>query len=418
MKYDTFRHSCYDLYTIKTDKFNSFKVEIIFKMKCTKENLTLSALLFDVLMDSNKMYKTNKELTRALELLYDANMYSNITRVGDMLIISCTIDVIDYGKIEKNIIYRAIDLLFMCIFNPNLVNDKFSYKIIQKVKRELVKEIKSAREDAKQTSILNALSLLDEKSPRALSISGSLDVLDCVSQDSLHDFYKNFLEETIKEIYVLGNVDPSAIDQYIHENVKFNSIPNRDFKIYLDEIKTRRMKKVGEAKGDQINYVEIYKLNGLTDYEQDYVITIFNAIWGSGSLESRLYKALRKDKGLCYNVNAYYQKYDRCLIVHTAIDPKNIKEVEKIIKKTLIEMVKTEVSDKELDSSKMLIKNSLLLTCDNATKIIDNALFRNMNLIESIDERRKMFDKVSKSDIKKVAKKIRLVVSYRMDGLK
>lgn len=415
MKYDLFEHSCYNLYTIKTDRFNTNRIEIVFKLKCTKENLTYTALLFDVLTESNSKYKTRKELSRALEDLYDADMYSSVTRVGGMIIASIIIEIVNF-KSDKDLTRKAVDILFSCIFNPHLINGKFSYKVVEKMKRSMTNDIKSIKEDTKQSSILEALKCLNEDSPRCFSISGALDVLENVREDSLYEFYRTLLNEADKEIYVVGDIDPKKIDDYIYESIKFNSITEKNNNVYLDEIKTKRIKKSVLSDDMQANYVEVYSLNGLTFFEREYVVTVFNAIWGSGSLESRLYKALRGKKGLCYNVNAYYQKYDRCLIVHTAVEPQNVDEVSKIINKTLTEMIKTDVTDRELLSSKMMITNSLMLIKDSPKKLVDNYLFKNMNLIEDEYKRKECFNKVSKADIKKMAKKIKLAVTYSVGG--
>ena len=133
---------------------------------------------------------------------------------------------------------------------------------------------------------------------------------------------------------------------------------------------------------------------------------VFNALWGSASLESRLYSALRGKRGLCYNVSAYYQKYDKCLIVHSAIDNKKVKEASKIIKATLRDIIKNGISNIELNSSKKIILNTISLISDSPTRIIDNLMFENMNILDNIDERKRKFNMVTNSDIIQLAKKI------------
>ena len=225
MKYDLFKHNCYDLYTIKTDNFSITRIEIVFKLKCTKENISFLALLFDVLMYSSNKYKTAKELTRALERLYDANMYSSITRVGKMLIASAVIEVLDSDILNKSLVCDAIDMIFECIFNPNLINGLFPYKIVEITKRNILDEIKSVKEDVKQSSILESLKLLGSDDIRSLSISGDEEILKNITPESLYEFYRWFLNESIKDVYVLGNINPNQIDKYIFDNIKFNSIP-------------------------------------------------------------------------------------------------------------------------------------------------------------------------------------------------
>ena len=366
-------------------------------------------------MECNSKYKSNKELNKALESMYDANMYSSITRVGGMLIISAVIEVIDYKGIEEKLEKDAIDLLFKSIFSPYLINGQFPFKMVEDAKKRIAIQIDEVKEDVKQQSILKALELIND-GIRSLSMSGDGEVLNKISQENLYSFYKNLLEEADKDIFVVGNINPKEIDEYIFSKSEFNSITDRSIDVYLSEIKSKEISEQDEYKSSQTNYVQIYSLNGLSEYERDYVTSVFNAIWGSGSLESRLYKALRGKRGLCYNVSTYYQKYDKCLIVHTAIDPSSVNEVSKIIKKSITDIIKTGISDEELDSTKKLIKNSLDLIKDNQTKVVDNILFQSMGLIESEDTRKEKFDLVSSSDIRSLLKKLKLIISYRMGG--
>ena len=225
-------------------------------------------------------------------------------------------------------------------------------------------------------------------------------------------------EKSIKEVYVLGNINSNMIDEYIFNNIKFNSIPIIDIPIYLRDLKAKRLNKNYGLDTKLVNYVEIYSIPKLTYFEENYVMIVFNAIWGSASLESRLYKALRTKRGLCYNVNTYYQKYDKCLILHSKVESKKIKEVSKIIKSTLRELIKNGVTSKEVTSAKRIILNTISLIKDSPTKLIDNLMFQNMNILDNIDERRKQFNKITSDDVIKLAKKLKLIITYSQGDLK
>ena len=49
-------YGSYNLYTIKTDRFKTCHVEIIFRNNVVPEELTIRNVLFDTLLESNKNY--------------------------------------------------------------------------------------------------------------------------------------------------------------------------------------------------------------------------------------------------------------------------------------------------------------------------------------------------------------------------
>ena len=52
-------YGSYNLYTIKTDRFKTCHVEIIFRNNVVPEELTIRNVLFDTLLESNKNYQTH-----------------------------------------------------------------------------------------------------------------------------------------------------------------------------------------------------------------------------------------------------------------------------------------------------------------------------------------------------------------------
>ena len=190
MKYENFENDCYNLYTIKTDKFKNCHMEIVFRNKCSKENLTLSALLFDVLMENNKECDTRKKLARKLQELYNLNIYAVNTRIGNSIFSNVISDFLDPKYMDKESLEEIIKLTFSMIFEPNILNDAFDDETFERVKKRLLIEIESLKEDPKQMSILSAFKAIDENSPRAFNASGDAEILKNITSKKLYKYYK------------------------------------------------------------------------------------------------------------------------------------------------------------------------------------------------------------------------------------
>lgn len=416
MKYECFKNDCYNLYTIKTDKFKSSHIEVIFKNNFNKENITYSALLFDSLMENTKEYNTKKTFLRKLESLYNTNIYSTNTRIGTMLLTSINVDFLNPKYMTEESLEEIIKVLGEVIFNPNVECEEFDEETFDRLKKKLYEEIESVKENLKEKSILDALKEIDP-GIRSQICSGNIEVLKEITPKKLYKFYQKTLEESEISVYAVGNIDMKKLDKLFKKYFKFTSITSKKGKLFLDELNNKKTLNISKKSDDtQLNFVQIYSLNKLDYKEENYVMPIFNLLWGSGSLESKLYKQMRSENSLCYGVNTLYQKYDRILIVHSAIDKENYEKAIKIIKNTLNEMAKGNITIEELDSVKKILTNSLKMAYDSPNRLIDNYLFKNLANLDDIEKRIEEFNKVTIQDLIKISKKIKLLINYRIGG--
>ena len=76
MEYKLYKRDTYNIHTIKTDKFRSCRLELIFRHNFKEENVCLDNILTDFLIFSSKEYPKRKDVVLKLEDLYGASMYS------------------------------------------------------------------------------------------------------------------------------------------------------------------------------------------------------------------------------------------------------------------------------------------------------------------------------------------------------
>lgn len=223
------------------------------------------------------------------------------------------------------------------------------------------------------------------------------------------------IEKSLVDIYIIGNLDMKEINKLIHKYAKFTSIKTSKNTLYLDDIQLKKVINTQKSSNlSQTNLVQIYSYKPLDDFETNYVMPIFNMLWGSGSLDSKLYKSIRGENGLCYSISTFYQKYDKVLILHTSLDGGHTNKAVKLIKECLNEMIKGNITEDELNNVKSLLVNSLNLIYDSPNRLIDNYLFTNLARLPEVEKRIEEFNKVTINDLVKIAKKINLLLTYRL----
>ena len=79
MIYKTFKINTYNIYTIKTDKFKTCHMEIIFRNSIKKEDVTKRSLLTEMIVENTKKYNTRHKMSVELENLYNAYFYGITT---------------------------------------------------------------------------------------------------------------------------------------------------------------------------------------------------------------------------------------------------------------------------------------------------------------------------------------------------
>lgn len=414
----TYKIGPINLHTIKCNKFRQCHMEIIFRNEIVKEELIKRSFLFEMLTENNKNYKTRRELVLHLEELYNTYLYSVTSRVGKTIITSFCIDFINpkytKGSFLKDVLYLPFDMLK----NPNVTNNEFDVNTFNIIKKRLELDIKSVNEDPKKRSILEALKEMDEESESSYSVNGKLEDLETVTPSNLYEYYENILNHDLIDIYIIGDLNMDEVSEIIKNYSFFNVLKDKKTEILVEnKPRKKALCKSGYMNISQANLAIILNITNMTEFERNYVARIYNGILGAGTLETKLYKYLRNENSLCYNVGSMYQKFDQLFIIHTAIDKNNYNLSMKLIKKALKEMVTGKFTDEDIDNTKEMIYSSLDSSFDTPGRIVDNIFFQNITSLDPIEIRYEKYKSVTKKDIINFAKKVSINTIYLLsDG--
>ncbi len=416
MTYKTYDCNSYRIHTIKTDKFKTCHLEIIFRKKAQKEDLAKDALLADVLMETSKMYPTRQEFMARLEELYRATFFGMTTKVGNLLFTNFIFEFINPEFItEENYLNEALKFPFAVIENPNAINSEFDLKTFKLCQKRCLLDIKSVIEDTLRLSIKKTLSLLN--TPTGYDLLGSEEEMADITPSSLYDHYQKLFKENECDIFLIGNLDMDQAVSIIKQNFHKRIINHLKLTIPVaNEIRKKALSQT--AKGDfvQTNLNILYNLVNLTPYEKDIVFNVYNYILGNGGITSKLYQEIREKKSYCYAISSMYLKHDNLLLIHVGLDKENEKDTLKLIKKIIAAMAAGKFSDEELQDAKTNLEMSLNLSLDNQVAILNNYAFKVFANLPSLEERIKQLKAVTREDVIKVAQKLKLNLTFVLEG--
>ena len=417
MEYKVFDCDSYRIHTIKTDKFKNCSMEIMFRNKLVKSEITENNMLVDMLMHSSKKYPKRRDVAIELENLYSSFIRGCVTRLGNSVLLSFVTDFLDPKYCEEGYLENILSMPIEMLMHPNIKNDEFDRRSFNIIKNRIKSDIESLKENATRYAFRRSLMHMDEASPSSYYMVGYLDDLENITPASLVKTYHNILNNYVCDIYVIGNLDMDEVVSIIKKKFKVNTIKNEKIELYIDNNIRKKVQDICEIGNyEQDTFVMLFNLDGLTKRERDFVIHLYNVILGSGGLTSKLYKYLREENSLCYVVSSMYQKYDGLLMVYSGIDKKDKNKCLKLVNKAMNEMMKGYFSDEELENAKRSVISSIKMSEDTNGGIINNYLFNDLDNLPLYDERVKEFKTITKEEIMEVAHKIKTNTIYLLRG--
>lgn len=409
----------YKLHLIKTDKFKSITVKVSFHRVIKKNEITIRNILSDMFMQSSKKYNSKRELTIKAQDLYAAGLRTTNSRLGNYINTDFYLTVLNDKYTEDGNFASSLEFLSEIIFNPDVEDGKFNEEKLDIVKSTCRSALNSIKEDASNYSLIRMAEAFGEGEPISYRMMGYLDDLDDITGASLYEFYLDMIKNDFVDIFVIGDIDIKEVTDLIKKYFKFDILKKLKMPFMVDEKKPRRSKLVfnEEIDNTQSKLAIGCRINGLSEYERNYPLTLFNVIFG-GCSDSKLFKEVREENSLCYTIYSITNKLDNVLLIRAGIDKENYKKTVSLIEKNLKDMCNGKFDETDILMAKEYYNTALEEIEDSQSKIINNYLMMELINTDDIDVKREKMSKVTKSEIVKVAKKVTIDTIFCLEGVR
>lgn len=399
----------YNIHTIKTNRFKTTKIEVVFRMPVEKKNVAITSFLAAMLNESSKKYPTRRCLAIKSEELYKTYFYSFANKIGNCLNLMFSLNFINPEHInEKDYLNDVIEFLFDMIQKPNVSNEEFDLDTFNLVKNNILLDIDSIEENAEKKAINNALKTMDEDSVSSLNILGTKEEVENFTPSKIYEIYQYIVNNAVVDIFVIGNTNMDDIVKYIKKYYHNRKIRTGKLTYYIDNKSVRKtIKKKENSKFLQSQLVCLYNLEKLTKDEKEMTFHLLNYILGSGGLSSKLYKYVREENSYCYKIASMYFKYDNLLCIASSIAQENAQNAIKLIQKAIKEMQSGDFTEEDIKDAKQNMLLSLNVNKNNPGAILASYQFKYFLGNYTIEEKIDLIEQITKEDIIKVAKKIK-----------
>ena len=415
MEYKKIDKVSYNLHLIKTDRFRATNIRICFRDEIKKDEITLRNALTSFMTYSTNTYKTKRDLVLKSQDLYAASISSRAYRSGRYNVVNFYLSYLNEKYTEKGMEEESIKLLSDVIFNPNFKDKEKANAAFDYLYDIGKKKLENIKEDPTGYSIIRMFEEMDDN-PYSYRNIGYLEDLENIDLDKVKEYYKKFINNSLIDIYVIGNIDDN-IEKLIEKYFDFQTVkrPKVDQLIIHDKLPTKSKTIKEKIESNQSKLTIGCKIGKLSEYERNYVLTLYNMILG-GNSDSKFFKVIREENSLSYYAVSSLNKLDSIMLIRAGIAKENFDKTVELIKKLMKDMTLGDFTIDNINNAKETYISLLKEIEDNPDAIIETYLAKDLLNLGDIEERKKEIMKVTYEDIIKVAKKVKIDTIFLLEG--
>jgi len=295
------------------------------------------------------------------------------------------------------------------ILNEVLNNALFDDYEIEKKRTEILNRIRQQRDIPMNIALEDFKTLIFENSVYSHTNKILEKSLPLVTRENIVNYYNKIFDSKNIIISINGNVNTENLIQNFGTIFKDKNQPMFNYSNYkVTKLTTPKI--VSKTINDlQTAWLFLgWQTNGVNNPKDFVTLKVINTILGDG-MSSRLYKNLREQDGLAYQLGSSYapKALGGAFLTYIGTNPDTLEYSRNKIKAE-IERLKMEfVSDTELQESKDRLKGSFIIALEtNAEKSSVIGSFEAMELgYDFLEKYIKMIEETSASDIIRVSNK-------------
>lgn len=310
-----------------------------------------------------------------------------------------------HAKVLKENLNVSVEIL-----SDILLNSTFAETELKKERNVILQEI-SQTNDTPDDIIFDYfqnVAFPDQSMGR--SILGPTSVVSKISADDLRAYRRKYYNADNIIFGVAGNVSHEEVLNYADK--------------YFSKFSAEKTVKsdctyqyVGGCYSDVRDLEQAHAIigfNGVASTDSDYyTLAIFSSILGGG-MSSKLFQEVREKRGLVYSIYAFSSSYQRNGLfgIYAATSPDKLEELADVASSEFLKM-KFDISEAEFSRTKQQLKASLLMSQESTSSVceqianqtvvfghpIDTKIILEKIDAVSIDDVKKMTDKISGSDV-------------------
>lgn len=403
---------------IKTNKFKTISIYVVYLGEFSKENATKRSLLTRVLSNSTKLYPTKKALATKLLDLYDASAGITTYPSGETAVTVFNIEIVNEKNVgTSGLTKEAVQLLREVIYNPNIENGQFSEKDFNEQKRVLRELLNNIYNNKTRYALRQMLKKMAPDEIISVSSLGSLEDLEAITNQDLVALYHKMLDEENVSIYVCGDFEEEAMLQDLSLLGDIKSQPHNFNTVLTEPVSVSKVREFVEKQNiKQAKLIMGFRSDINIKNELFPAALAFNAMYG-GIFASDLIRLVREENSLAYTITSMFMEDVMVLVVAAGIDGNKYQLTTDLVIKQLEYYKQGQIDAELLVTAKENLISELLQIEDNPSQLVNFALRNYLHGLKyTVPELIEKIKAVTQEDVQRVANGINLDTIFLLTG--
>lgn len=354
------------LYTFTDSRFKTMKVSVNMLVPLEKSTAARNGILPALVSRVTREYPDFTSFNCRLAQLYGASISSSVQKVGSYQVLSLSAAGISnrYAFGGEDMFVQLTGLLFEILFNPLKDQDGlFPLDGFQQKQRQLLEQMDSEYNDKMIYTHRRSEELLFQGETAGLNCYGTREDVEALDRKEVTAAWEELLKSAKFEIFALGDCAPDA-ELF---RARFAGIGTALTTGVLPFEKPGKLRRVVEEQPlSQSKISMAYR----ADYtvEEKPLFWLMSAVLG-GVPSSKLFQNVREKMGLCYYCSSGVHLNSRALYIESGVETENLARTEEAITEQLQALQRGEVTEEELLSAKLALRDSLRSVRDSLGRV-------------------------------------------------
>ena len=388
-----------------------------------RENVWLTSLLLSVLRRGTVKYPTLEALNRRLDFLYGTELSIRNFYRGDNQIIGFSAELLDRSYLPRgeDLLPAVAQIMDEILFHPLLdENGLLLSRYVESEKQMQCDAIRAMKNHPRGYAADRCRELLYADTPCGALIYGTEEQVMSVTPEQLSAHWRSLVDSLTLDCFYVGTADADSISDALRQtlgvSLSSHGVPTAPIRPcpLTGERRVRRVEESLEVgQGQLILGLRTDSVIGDADH---FACVIFNEILGVSPI-SKLFVNVRERLSLCYHCSSSYNAYKGTLLITCGLSRANRPRAEKEILKQIRDLAAGRFEQSELDAARSALINAYRQIGDSPAAMESFYFGRAIaGLTQSVRDCREALSSVTREDVIRVAKKVKLDTVYYLDG--
>ena len=406
------------LHFIQSEKFKTNKIRVRFSAPMSKETVAGRVLTASMLETVNAVYPTSQAFRERLANLYGADYSTSLSRRGLVHYLDINLSFVrDKFLSRKNVLTDAmLDFLKASLFSPLVSQGAFDESAFEIEKKNILNDLEAEIENHFYHAHRELDKLFYEEEEMQMPRVGTIELIQKETAASSFAAFQQMLQENQIDFFFIGDFNEVAVREKIQS---FNFAPRQqELQLVYQQEYSNVLREGLEQKDVHQSIIELAYHFPIQYGESEHLpLVVLNALLG-GFAHSKLFVNLREKEGLAYTISSNFDIFSGMMRIYAGIDRSNRTRTVALINRQIVDLKRGNFSQEELNQTKKMLRNSVLLAQDRQNTILERAYMSSVlgKKFLSLKAWLEALEQVRKDDIIKAAGLLKLQAIYFMEG--